>query len=213
MTIAAHPTPPLLAAYSNGSLCEGMSLLLACHLTYCPGCRGAVGRLEALGGALLADAPPEPVDPARLATVLARIDASERSAGAPPDIPGSPLPAPLRHRLSACGSAIRWRFRMPGFAEHRIDGFATEQVSLYRARPGVRMPAHTHSGQEGTLVLRGRMRDGPAELGPGDLALADERDDHQPEIVGHETCLCLAVQTGRMHFTGPLGRILNLLPG
>ena len=80
-----------------------------------------------------------------------------------------------------------------------------------RARPGVRVPAHTHGGREATLVLAGEMRDGAQVLGRGDVALADERHDHAPEIVGATTCICLLVLTGRMRFTGRFGWALNRL--
>jgi putative transcriptional regulator len=204
----------MLAGYAGGSLGEGMSLLVACHLTYCACCRGAVDRLEALGGAMLAEAEPEAPPAEGLDGALARIDAPERASGdISPEVAETPLPAPLRHRMHGCGASVRWRSLMPGLAEHRIAGFIGEHVSLFRARPGVRMPAHTHTGQEGTLVLCGRLRDGPTELGPGDVGFCDESVDHRPEIVGGDTCVCLAVQTGRMQFTGPFGRLLNLLPG
>lgn len=213
MTRAAHAPAPMLAAYAGGCLCEGMSLLLACHLTYCPGCRDKVVRLEALGGALLAEGPPEPAEPDGLAEVLDRIDAPERSNRPPAEeLREAPIPAPLAERLAACGMAVRWRRLLPGLSEHRIGGFETARVSLFRARPGVCIPSHTHTGQEGTLVLSGRMRDGEAEFGPGDLTLADDRHVHRPRIVGDEVCVCLAVQTGQIRFTGPVGRVLNLLP-
>jgi putative transcriptional regulator len=65
-------------------------------------------------------------------------------------------------------------------------------------------------GEEATLVLTGRMRDGAREFGRGDVALADASHDHHPRIVGNETCVCLVVLTGPMRFTGPVGRALNL---
>ena len=51
-----HAPNRLIADYSAGALPPGMSLLVASHLTYCPACRDKVARLEALGGALLAEA-------------------------------------------------------------------------------------------------------------------------------------------------------------
>ena len=51
-----HAPNALIADYAAGALPPGMSLLVASHLTYCPACRDKVARLEALGGALLAEA-------------------------------------------------------------------------------------------------------------------------------------------------------------
>lgn len=214
----AHATLEIVAAYADGSLAEGMSLLVASHLTFCPECRQRVARLEALGGALLSDAAAEPMSGRCLARTLARLDAAE----AAPDRAASPeaaasldcaLPAPIRERLGTCGGDIRWRFLLPGLAECRLDGFADEEVRLLRARPGMRILQHTHDGDEATLVLAGQMRDGARDFGPGDVALASETDEHRPQIVGSEPCICLVVLTGPMRFTGPVGRALNFFTG
>lgn len=208
----AHPKPELLAAYADGSLSDGMSLLVASHLTFCPPCRKAVARLEALGGALLAEA--EPVAPvaASLAATLARLDHEEPELSVPA-AGDAVLPAPLRARVGVGVGEIRWRFLLPGLSECKLEGFADEDVGLIRARPGVRIMAHTHSGNEATLVLSGQLRDADRVFGRGDVAMADHHDDHRPEIVGSEVCICLAVLSGRMRFTGPLGRAINLLRG
>ena len=123
------------------------------------------------------------------------------------------MPYPLLERLGGDAERIRWRFILPGLADHRLDGFEEEQVILLRGKPGVRILPHTHSGEEATLVLAGRLRDGGREYQRGDVALADHTHDHRPEIVGNETCVCLVVLTGRLRFTGPIGRALNLLTG
>ena len=78
-----------------------------------------------------------------------------------------------------------------------------------QADPGARIPAHGHSGPEAMLVLAGRLRDGGRTLGRGDLAIADERVEHSPEVVGDETCLCLLTLAGGARFTGPLDAALQ----
>ena len=50
---SGHAPTGMIADYAAGALSEGMSLLVASHLTYCPCCRDKAARLEALGGALL----------------------------------------------------------------------------------------------------------------------------------------------------------------
>ena len=215
MTLA-HATPELLTAYADGSLSEGLSLLVASHLTFCPACRRRVARLEAFGGALLCDGASVAPAPACLAGALARIGCDEAGHEVPEPparIAGSPLPAPLRARLGFEAEAIRWRFLLPGLSEHRLQGFEGEEVLLLRARPGARIPQHTHAGVEATLILTGRMRDGDREFARGDLALADETDEHRPRIEGSEPCMCLVVLTGPLQFTGPVGRALNLFTG
>lgn len=211
----AHATSALLAAYADGALSEGMSLLVASHLTFCPACREQVARFEALGGAMLASEDGR-AEPPSLDAVLARLEAPETPAAAGFDVGdgrGTCLPSSLRAAVGAHEDDIRWRFLLPGLSEHRLEGFADEDVRLLRARPGVRILSHTHSGQEATLLLSGAMRDGERVYTRGDVALADQTDDHHPEIVGDEVCLCLIVLSGRMRFTGRFGRALNIFNG
>jgi putative transcriptional regulator len=198
----AHATPDLLAGYAAGSLSDGMSLVVASHMTYCPGCRDRAARLEAVGGALLAEA--EPVEPSAgcLEQALARLDTPEVPEPGPE--PAVPLPCPLRRRLGAPLCSLRWQPLLPGLSESRLEGFPDETVSLMQARPGVCVPRHGHSGREATLVLAGRMKDRERLFGRGDLALAGEGDEHAPEVVGPETCLCLMV------LQSPAGPVPNL---
>lgn len=210
-----HLTDEMLETYAAGTLSEGMSLLAAAHLTYCPACRKEVAALEKVAGAVLAESGASEVGP-DLGAVLDAIRAEAKPEAVPVDLlseADSPLPGPVRLRVGMPIEDLRWRFLLPGLAESRIEGFEGEEVSLLRARPGVRIPGHTHSGEEATLVLSGRMRDGDRLFGRGDLALADHHDDHHPQIVGGETCVCLVVLSGRMRFTGALGRALNLFAG
>lgn len=206
----------LLAAYATGALSEGMSLLMASHLTFRPEARNRVARIEAVGGAMLAGCEPvAPSDGCR-AGALARVTAEadpdgsvEREARDHDAV----LPAPLRERIGASSDAIRWRFLLPGLSEYRLAGFDGEEVKLLRAKPGVKILQHTHAGQEATLILTGAMRDGAAVYERGDVSIADESDDHHPEIVGSDVCVCLVVLSGKMRFTGPMGRALNLFAG
>lgn len=211
--ISAHATPELLAAHADGTLSDGMALLVASHLTFCPACRDRLRRFETIGGTLLRDGAAVTPAPDSLSRVLARLDEPEPAPVAPPlaDDPGSPLPAPLRARIGVPSHDIRWAFRLPGLSEYRLDGFEGEEVSLLRARPGVRILSHTHTGDEATLVLTGKLSDGGRTYARGDVSLADEKHDHRPEIVGDEICICLVVLSGPMRFTGPVGRALNFL--
>ncbi len=207
------PDDQILADYASGALAPGMSLLVASHLTFSPEGRRRVAELESLAGALMMveDAP---LPPPSLDQALARLDAPAQADEAPPlttDAHPGPFPAPLRAVIGARPDALDWKFRLPGLSECMIDGFEDEEVSLLRARPGAPMLSHTHSGREATLILTGEMEDRGQVYRRGEVALADERDDHRPRIVGAETCICLVVMTGNLRFTGAFSRVLNLL--
>ena len=192
MTTGHAPTE-LVADYAAGKLSPGMTLLIASHLTWCPACRDKAARLEALCGALLADA--EAVDPAPrcLRGALARIDAPEAPERAARDADAA-LPRPLCRRLTVPLCDLRWRPVLPGLSSCALDGFEGERVGLMRGRPGVCMRASGPSGGAGTLVLAGQLRDGARTYDRGDLALPGKDPRCRPEVVGHESCLCLVVQ-------------------
>lgn len=204
-----HVPADFLAAYADGTLSEGLDLIVASHLTYCCGCRGQVARFEAVGGALLAQGDPAEVSRVTLKGALDRLDAPEDKLPLPADPEGC-LPYPVRRALGVPVSEIAWGFRLPGLSEYTLKGFQGCAVSLMRGRPGVGIPEHTHEGLEATLVLSGEMRDGQTVYRPGDLSLADDQCEHHPRISGADTCICLIVRTGRMRFTGRFGRALNL---
>jgi putative transcriptional regulator len=191
----AHISPDLLLRYAAGTLPDGMNLLAASHLTFCPRCRGRVARLELLCGVLVAGARASDLAAPDVRRVLARIDRDE-ILGPPPCAAGrcgAALPLPLRRRLGAGALGLHWRLRAPGLSEHRLGGFPGEDVRLLRARPGTRIPVHAHSGQEATLVLAGAMRDGSRIYRRGDVSLAAEGHAHGAEIVGAAECICLEV--------------------
>jgi putative transcriptional regulator len=212
--VTSHPTPAMLAAYAAGSATEGVSLLVAAHLTYCGVCRARVTALEAIGGALLGDAPAggQAADGAGLSldATLALLDAPAPAVPRSLATAPSPLPRPVAEAIGAPFEAIRWRFRMPGVSECPIDLGADERVSLLRVRPGAGVPAHTHTAEEATLVLAGSLCDRGRTFRAGDVAVATADDDHHPSAGPGEDCLCLAVLSGGLRFTGPFGRALNV---
>lgn len=206
----AHATPAMLAAFACGTLAEGMSLLVASHLTLCPTCQSRVAAHEAICGALLRTGDDEAPSAACLDGVLARLAEDEPVPPARVVSAPSATPTPILAHIGGDIEDLRWRFLLPGLSEHRLDGFEGEDVRLLRAKPGVRILSHTHTGDEATLILSGRMRDGDRTFERGDVSVADDTDEHRPEIVGSDTCVCLIVLSGRMRFTGSVGRVLNL---
>ena len=204
----------LLTAYAAGTTSPGLSLLCATHLTLSPESRQLVTAAEAVGGAMLADEVETDVAPMNFEALLARLDEPE-----PPQTPAPlpcaahtaeiRLPRPIQRALGDRPEPP-WRFRLPGIHEHVLDGYQQERVSLLKARPGVTIPKHTHEGDEATLVIAGALQDGNTVLRAGDLSIAGPEDDHMPEILGDDICICLVVNNGALRFTGRFGRALNL---
>ena len=203
-----HPSQRLLAAYALGRATEGAELAVSAHLTYCGACRAEVARMEALAGALVETEGAE--EAPDLAAALARLDETEPEGAAPAPLRRGPLPAPVAEAIGVNFDEIPWRLRLPGVYEYSFRNEDGESVSLLRVRPGAAIPQHTHEAEELTVVFDGELVDGERRYGPGDVAFADPSVDHHPRAGGDRPCICLAVLSGGLTFTGRFGRALNL---
>lgn len=134
----------------------------------------------------------------------------EAARDAPGAAPASVMPTVLRAALGADEGDAPWSFRLPGLSEAVFDGFEGEEVSLIRARPGAPIFSHTHEGVEATLILCGAMEDGGRVYRRGDVNIATPEVDHRPRILDEGQCICFVVNSGKLRFTGPFSRALNL---
>lgn len=196
-----HPSEDMIFDYATGALGEGLSLVVATHLTYCPGCRSTLRACEQVGGALIAVGAPA-VTAAHPALEQAVRSEVRRTGGT------SSYPAPL----AAYASQLRWRTTFPGLKEAELalaeDGV---RASLMQIAPGRAMPRHSHAGVEATLVLQGGFSDQDGHYLRGDVALADDAIDHRPRADAGEPCVCLAVTAAPLRLTGVFGRVLDLI--
>lgn len=201
-----HPTPRHLTAYATGAASAGVSLAVAAHLTYCPTCRARVAEREALAGALFAEegAAPPP-DPAE---ALRRLD--DPAPATPPACASGPLPRVVARAVGEDFDAIRWRRLLPGIREYSFATVEDEEISLLRVAPGAAVPRHTHKGEELTVVFEGALIDRGHRYADGAVAIATPEVDHRPVADDARECICLAVVTNGLRFTGPFGRALNL---
>lgn len=219
-----HPSDALLVAYGAGSLAEGLSLAVAVHLAHCPDCRAALAEVEALGGALLEELPPAPLESLSLSATLARLDLEEAPANpckagrAGPlwgsRLPAGPaLPAPLRPYVPRATEldGLTWQRLAPGVRRVELMPRSASggAAQLLRIAPGTALPHHGHGGLELTVVLSGHFADELGRYGPGDLAEVDGDTDHQPIADSHRDCICLIATDAPLRFTGLMGRLMQ----
>jgi len=202
-----HPGSELLLDYAAGGLAAAPSLAVASHLSLCPHCRGALARLEAVGGALIEEIAPVSVADDALARIMDRLD--EPEAPTPMAPPGRILPAPLRRLVGGDVEAIRWEPTIRGLDICELPVAGEAKARLLRVHAGTAMPQHTHDGEELTLVLCGAFRDETGRYARGDLAVTDSEIDHQPVAEPGEACICLAVTDAPLRLTGRFMRFLN----
>lgn len=213
MSIKHHPSEAAVLDYVAGALDEAWSLAIATHLALCPDCRRLADKFEAMGGALIDEAPMTDVAPSDLDAVMARLDddveaparpkAAPRPAGRPPV-----LPEPLRSYAGGDIDSLRWR-RLGGGAEQLILDIPSSPAvaRLLRIPAGRPVPEHSHRGAEMTMVLAGAFSDVTGRYDRGDLQEADETLQHQPHAAPGEDCICLAVTDAPLRFKNIVARI------
>lgn len=211
--ITHHLSDELLVEYAAGSLPEAESLVVASHLAMCSECRARVETFESVGAVLLEDGDTEAVSNDAFDAIMAKI-ASPEAEETPRRIEFDQntlrmIPAPLRDYLDTNLSDLTWKRAGRGIQEVSLKQEGDIRISLLRIRPDQKIPSHTHSGQEFTLILDGGYTDGDAHYGQGDVSHLDGSVDHAPVADPDGPCLCLSVRTGPARLTGKVGRILN----
>jgi putative transcriptional regulator len=215
-----HLSDELLLDHAAGSLPEPVALLVATHLALCPSCREHETSLEAIGGALLDEIEPEPIEGGGLDALFARIEAAppepseaDSTAAAtvkPVASDTTPsLPRPLRDYVGGAVDALHWRRRGKLSEARLLPDAHGGTVKLLRIPAGAMMPVHTHRGTELTLVLEGGFSDGRGHYLRGDVAIADDEVTHRPRADDDGDCLCLTVTEAPVRLAGPLARFLN----
>ncbi len=209
MSLNHHPTYDTLMAYASGSLDVARSVVVASHLQYCSSCRERVRLLDHLGGSLLADLPPTAMSAGALERALAMLDE--------PEINDAEL-SHLDDDLPMMPDALRpyqlgpWRWIGPGM-HWRSTNIASPdgtRVFLLRSKPGSRLPNHTHTGLEMTLILKGAYSHEGGRFCAGDLEEADGSVEHQPIVdAGDEDCVCLVAMNGNLKLLGVMGRLMQ----
>jgi putative transcriptional regulator len=74
--------------------------------------------------------------------------------------------------------------------------------------PGRRLPEHSHTGLELTLVLRGAYSDEAGHYPAGTLAVKEPDSRHTPVADARSGCICITAVKG-MVFSGWKGWVLN----
>lgn len=208
MTISFHPDEATLMCYAAGALTEPFAIIVGSHVEFCPDCRRNLRMLNALGGALMAEAEKAGVDENAADELLSRLETSAglEAEGRLPPPPSAPvdLPGPLARLVRGGVDAVNWRLVLPGAEDCRFS-FSTARgvhtLRFLRAGPGMAIPEHSHVGNEVTMVLRGQLRDGDRTYAAGDVSDLDDSAVHTPTVAGEETCICVIAEEGPPHFT------------
>lgn len=217
MIIRHHPQPDTLMSYASGTLPGAIAGLVACHLSICPQCAGAVRRLELVGGLMLERVAAEAGDPDKARRAAQRVYVAEAAASLAPQAvrpADAMLPAPLARYLGMSGAEIPWRSVGKGVQQFRVKlARGGGEIRLVRAPPRRRLLEHSHRGMELTMVLRGSYRDKTGEYHPGDVADLGEDVEHQPKVSSPEECICIIASEKPPRYSHFLARLMQPIMG
>ena len=196
-----------LLSYAAGALDPARSLMVSSHIAYHDDLQEAVADAEILGGTLLESIDQSQVSDGALDQLLSRLEDSPVKEIRPETSASGRTPEPLREFMDCDMDSLNWRFMGPGMSNARLwDGPGDEKLWLLRARGGIIVPEHGHTGDEWTLVLNGSYQTSQGHYLAGDIEVADDDIQHQPRIDPDEECLCLVFTAGPFQFKSMLAR-------
>jgi putative transcriptional regulator len=206
MTALMRPSDEVLADFAAGRLDEGLSLIVAAHVETNRETADDLALVQATAGALLDAVEPEPMTLSGKEAALAL-----PATAVPTPVASSPAEDGLP-RVLAPYRLGRWQPIGRGIALRRVEVPGAEaRVFMLRAKPGIALPAHRHTGREWTAILTGAYEHQYGRYAAGSFDEADERHAHAPRVDPVEGCTCIVALTGQVRFEGWFGRLIQPL--
>lgn len=204
-----HPDSLTLMEYSAGNLSEPHALCIRLHLDKCPHCRSRADTLDSLGAVMMEEQPKVSVSESIFDNILSRIDSEPTSEAVQP---APPRMGALQKLLGEDLNELPWKRQLGDVSvldiSEKFPG-QNEQVVLQKLVAGGKAPAHTHRGNETTIVLQGAFADQNGVFNQWDFVVLNEQDEHKPVAVGCEDCITLSVLSAPVKLTGRFTRLLN----
>lgn len=204
-----HPDSLSLMEYSAGNLTEPHALCIRLHLEQCPHCRSRVDTLNSLGAVMMEQQPKVTVSDSSFEQLMARIDSAPQDTS---PVVQAPQLSPLQKLLGQDINELPWKRQLGDVSvldiSEKFPGQG-ERVVLQKLVAGGKAPAHTHRGDETTIVLQGAFADQKGVFNQWDFVVLNEQDEHRPVAVGCEDCITLSVLSAPVKLTGTFTRMLN----
>lgn len=204
-----HPDSLTLMEFSAGNLSEPHALCIRLHLDQCSHCRSRVDTLDSLGAVMMDHQPKVSVADSSFEQLLARIDSAPAD---PAPVASTPRLSPLQKLLGDDINELPWKRQLGDVSvldiTEKFPG-QSERVVLQKLVAGGKAPAHTHRGNETTIVLQGAFADQKGVFNQWDFVVLNEQDEHKPVAVGCEDCITLSVLSAPLKLTGTFTRMLN----
>lgn len=221
---AHHPEDIILLDYSAGSLSIANALAVSVHLCFCSQCRNQIKKLNGIGGVLLENAKPASFDDSAFDLLMEKIEndndrmqlqAHQKKFIADTSIKKGAFTNPLLRYLPDSLENLPWRQQTREISKYdltRIINVPGFEIALQKITAGAQVPAHTHKGNEITVILHGGFSDELGVYHAGDFIARDGQHKHSPTALQNDDCICLTVLDAPIKFTG-WQRIFNPFMG
>ncbi|WP_051279560.1 ChrR family anti-sigma-E factor [Hellea balneolensis] len=208
----------VITDYAIGALSPAKHVMLACQSEISQAVSERVAFQEDLAASMLEDGSSQSLSPLFMGNVLANLPPQERSDLNTSSDPENGLaPKSLRHMLGHGLQDMNWKSLVPGVAVHDIMGDRKtkdgDRLYLLKAKGGMKMPEHSHNGEEWTLILTGSYTVGEQLFTRGDMHIEDESETHSPHIDEGEDCICLVMTQGPLKMQGWLPKVVQRVVG
>jgi putative transcriptional regulator len=166
--------------------------------------------MESLGAVMLEQQPHIDVDSSTFDTILSRIEKDPGEPGRKKAV-SRPM-GPLEKLLGKDLDGLPWKRQIGDVSildiSDRFPG-QPERVVLQKLTAGGKAPAHTHRGEETTIVLQGAFCDLKGVFNQWDFVVLNQEDTHKPVALEGDDCITLSVLSAPVKLTGTFTRLLN----
>ncbi len=206
----------LLTDYAAGNLSPAKHFMIACQSEISETVAEKVAFQEDVASTMIDHVEPMSLSQNFIDDVLASLPkriANDRSGVGLTRIAPDSLRRALGHGLRD----LKWKTLVPGVAVHDVLGNRRyeegERIYLLKAKGGMKMPEHSHNGEEWSLVLTGSYSVDDTTYSRGDIHIEDETETHAPHIDEGQDCICLVMTQGPLVMKDFIPKVVQKVVG
>jgi len=206
--------------FAVGALSPARHAIIACQRDISDDVNSEIEFQEHIAAGLMVRDQSEPLSPDffdRFSSRLSDIDDANCTVDGIKTIDSLPAQKFIQRLSRQYLSGLKWKALVPGVSMHNIMGNRHvkdgERLYLLKAKAGIKIPEHSHNGEEWALVLTGGYKVGDTHYRRGDLHISNDDDEHAPHVDAGEECICLVMTEGPLKLQGLIPRLLQPIIG
>lgn len=209
------PDLSTIISYSSGALSSSFALIVSSHIEKCDHCSKNIVHCNEMGGSFLELAENESLGTDSYAIFLDKLEKSKNTENADSRAGSfdnnSEVPVSLQRHIGRDLDSLKWSFLAPGIKKStvKLDGPENKHLTFLKIKSKKKIPEHSHTGSELTLVLKGSFDDENGRYVAGDIADHDHTSHHEPVVTSKEDCICVIATDGPLIFNSLIANIFQ----